>query len=781
MALLIVTLGFFGDTLFSSSQVVLSHSLTDLARQFVYWRDFGFSQLKQGNLALWNPYIFSGAPYFGGFQSALLYPPNWFYLILPLSKAINFGIALHVFLAGLFMYLWTSQRGIHFAACLMSALLFMFCGAHSLHVYAGHLTNLCTLTWTPLLFLAIDGYFKKLSSAWVWVGVLAISMQILAGHPQYVFFTAVAAGIYTLLRLPQRGRWWQVLLGTSAMYTGAALLCAVQLLTGLQATSESVRAGGISYAMASMLSFPLENFVTLLAPGFLGDMISFPYWGRWYLWEMCLFMSVTGLVLAIYGALSGDRKTRCFSVTMVAVLLILALGSYSPLFKFLYHWIPGFGLFRSSSKFILLASLFALMLAAIGLDRLLRDKFSSWLSPVLLSFGLLTGLLGWWIHAAAGAGSQGLWARWVDRMGTSSEVYLNLAAYQNPSFVRDSGVFAAKSLFVCSFTLLLLSILFFLAHRWRRAVYLIALLSVLEVLWFAGTARATFDLELTRFPEVKGFLETQPGDYRVLFPGVPNMTMSLGENNLWGYDPSVLRRYAEFMHFTQDLNPDQASQYLKFTRVHRLYEILRCRYLFQPKDDQIEVQTIPNTLPRLQLVQEWIVLTDRDQILNTIGSPTFNPRKVVVLEQTPIPAPVSGEVQGIARVTESSTDHLVIEASLSAPSILLITDNYSRGWRGWALPGSVQHRYTVLPANYTFMAIPLSAGTHRIRLEYLPVAFQIGKWISIISLMICLAVAGRRVRSRVFPASVGGASTAVPQRPNNSPNQSLDAGGSAHG
>ena len=65
MTLLLVTLGFFGDTLFSSSQVVLSHSLTDLARQFVFWRDFGFSQLQQGNLALWNPYIFSGAPYFG--------------------------------------------------------------------------------------------------------------------------------------------------------------------------------------------------------------------------------------------------------------------------------------------------------------------------------------------------------------------------------------------------------------------------------------------------------------------------------------------------------------------------------------------------------------------------------------------------------------------------------------------------------------------------------------------------------------------------------------------
>ena len=83
VALLILfglTLLMFVDVLFSPRGVILSQLGTDLSSQFVYWREFGFSQLGQGNLALWNPHIFSGMPYFGGFQSALLYPLNWLFL-----------------------------------------------------------------------------------------------------------------------------------------------------------------------------------------------------------------------------------------------------------------------------------------------------------------------------------------------------------------------------------------------------------------------------------------------------------------------------------------------------------------------------------------------------------------------------------------------------------------------------------------------------------------------------------------------------------------------------
>src|SRR5208283_4452112 len=169
----------------------------DISSQFLGWREFGFTQLGHGNLALWNPYIYSGAPYFGGFQSALLYPPNFLYLLLSLPKAINWGIALHVFLMGVFMYLWVSYRGLHPFACILSSILIMFCGAHFLHVYAGHLSNLCTMVWTPLIFLSIDIIFTEQSFGGCLLGIFAVTMSILAGHPQYVFYTAITVAIYS--------------------------------------------------------------------------------------------------------------------------------------------------------------------------------------------------------------------------------------------------------------------------------------------------------------------------------------------------------------------------------------------------------------------------------------------------------------------------------------------------------------------------------------------------------------------------------------------------------
>ena len=52
-----------------------------------------------------------------------------------------------------------------------------------------------------------------------------------------------------------------------------------------------------------------------------------------------------------------------------------------------------------------------------------------------------------------------------------------------------------------------------------------------------------------------------------------------------------------------------------------------------------------------------------------------------------------------------------------------------------ALPGSSQEHYDLLPANYILRAVPLGAGNHRLRIEYEPLGYRIGKWISLVSLM----------------------------------------------
>ena len=326
---------------------VVSEAHCDICLQYAPWRDFGFSQLRHGNFALWNPHIYSGAPFFGGVQSGLLYPLNFPYLFLPLARAINMGVALHVFLGGLFMYLWASRRGLRFLACLFCGVLWMFCGQHYYHIMAGHLTGLISTAWIPLLFLALDGMFEDetpLDSAlrtpqlrkfkWILLGSLTIAMMALGGDPQYLFHVGVAAAIYSGLCLVRAANRMRILTGLAAMCAVGAAIAAVQLLSGMETTAESLRGGhGVTYDFARVFWLPPENFLTFLAPGFFGPEVwngVFRYWGRCFLWEMCLFIGVTGLLLAIYGAIAGERAKRRFSLAMVLALLVLALGAWLP-------------------------------------------------------------------------------------------------------------------------------------------------------------------------------------------------------------------------------------------------------------------------------------------------------------------------------------------------------------------------------------------------------------------------------------------------------------------
>jgi len=149
-------------------------------------------------------------------------------------------------------------------------------------------------------------------------------MQIFAGDFQACFYTAVAAGLFMAFGLIDSPRRTTALIGVLGMYAGAAALGAVQLLTTFQAASESIRGGGVTYEFASTVSLAPENAFTLLAPGFFGNGINLPYWGRWPWWEMCLFIGVSGLALAVYGAIRGKRELRRRLVPLLAIMFVLA-------------------------------------------------------------------------------------------------------------------------------------------------------------------------------------------------------------------------------------------------------------------------------------------------------------------------------------------------------------------------------------------------------------------------------------------------------------------------
>ena len=147
LALFFLSLFFFYDLL--EKRFLLIER--DLGPYFIPPRFFWVESIKHGSFPLWNPYQFSGQPFFANPQHALLYPLNGLFFLLPFDVALNGIIILHFFLGGLFTYLLLRDFKINVTGSLISGLTFMLSGyllsVHSL------LTIFLSSVWTPLIIM----------------------------------------------------------------------------------------------------------------------------------------------------------------------------------------------------------------------------------------------------------------------------------------------------------------------------------------------------------------------------------------------------------------------------------------------------------------------------------------------------------------------------------------------------------------------------------------------------------------------------------------------------
>ncbi|MBI4676656.1 MAG: hypothetical protein HY748_03660 [Elusimicrobia bacterium] len=767
--LLALAVALCGKGLFSGGKLVLGSAHDDMALQFLPWCDFGFRELKAGNLAFWNPHIFSGIPFFADFESALLYPPNWLHLVIPLGHAVNILVTLHLFLAGFLTYLWCRRSGQDPLAAGIAGTMYMLGAPYYLGIYGGILPPLWVMTWIPAVFLSLDGWLDERDPAWCLLGMAAVALQALGGYPQLAYYTGLGAGLYLVLRLPGSPAKAVIAAGWLAVYVGGLALTAAQLLPAIGAMGESVRAGGLPLSQAAAFSFPPENLLTSVCPFFFGDMRGFPYFGRCHLFGSSLFIGVSGLVLALCGAawakgpgaggaFHGKDRRRRIAAVMAGATLLLALGTHlKPLYWTLYHLVPGYGAVRGTQKFLVLTSLFLAWLAGAGLQDLLREPgrrtASALATLAAAAAAACAGLWGWasGVHGTAGAA----WTRLLRVIEDSGECLLApLALIRHPVFVEQSLASSSARLTEAAGMLALVAALLWLVRHSRRWAVALGLLAVCELVLFARATTAVMSSRPAYPAEWRNVLERNPGDYRILHAGTgsPNIAMTAGLHDVMGYCPLPLKRYADFLSWTQGLEPGTSFPLPRLRRVDRAFEMLRLRYVFSA-GRKPSVQELPSPMPRLNLVHDWKLVHGPAEALKSLGQPGFDPRRTVILESPPDPLPgkaggaacaEGAGAGGTATILRSSTDDIEIAADLPEPAILLVTDSYSKGWSARPLdPGpkaqGPQASYQVLPADSTLMAVPLAAGRHRFLLEYAPPMFRLGLIISLVSLTVFAA------------------------------------------
>src|SRR4051812_35727088 len=206
----------------------------DVQYYFIPYHELVKSFFEKGWLPLWNPYAFSGIPLLGDGQTAMFYPPNWLFLILPVAVAMNYVVLIEFSLAGTGMFVFGRGLGLGRTAATLAALAYMFNGFLTTRVV--HLSIMSGAALIPFVFWSADWLRRQPGPRSFTVAALMVGLQALAGHPQIPVYTGAALVIYLVVRealSPGAARGRRVLLTLGrlvATYVVGYALGGIQLL-----------------------------------------------------------------------------------------------------------------------------------------------------------------------------------------------------------------------------------------------------------------------------------------------------------------------------------------------------------------------------------------------------------------------------------------------------------------------------------------------------------------------------------------------------------------------
>jgi hypothetical protein len=390
---------------------------------------------RHGMWPLWNPWSFGGQPFLSAGQSGPLYPPNILFVCLPIQTALRVSYSLHIMwgACGAYILMYALARSRIGAAAAAAA--WMTSGPlleHEIHTQMFEAA--CWLPWIVWLALRL---LKGAGRGTMLALSACIAAQILCGHPQVTFMTALFVVVQCLLRcIPwsDRPRLGAVLRLGCAGLLGAAL-GAAQWAPTLDLTSYSSR---IAQPVSFLLEGSLPPWVLLqwLIPlPFGGGYTGVPFhWAnavRFYIynfWEVGCYVGVVVLLAAFVQLqrsvihilnpawrrlrerssdavslkpvrqaedLSRKADVETLRLGVAAILYtLLALGGWGPL-TFVLTRVPGFDFFRDPGRYMLLADLCVAAIGGIAVRDWVRTGWSWRWRAVLGGWAAMVVLMLW--------------------------------------------------------------------------------------------------------------------------------------------------------------------------------------------------------------------------------------------------------------------------------------------------------------------------------------------------------------------------------------------------
>ncbi len=486
---------------------------------------------RRWSIALWNDSIFGGVTNLGNPSAATIYPFRLLTLLFGVNRSMGVIVALHVVLLGLGFVLLARSLRLHVVAATTGGCALVLSGMTL--TKALQFEQIMVIAWMPWLVLAIRATMR---GTWPWrptAGLaVVVAATITAGHAQMTFELVFVATATVLACVD--GTTWRRTVHVGMAGLLGALMAAPELIAVAVATKRSAISGGRT--TAQLLDPQLSLVRRAVARALLGSISTenpAVFLGQF---EGIAFVGVVAGALAVLGVVHGlTERTRRQWTAAFAILALFGLmwstGPRTVIYRVARRLLPGFDLAWAASRWLVVVAFVALVLAAIGLDALLRRTVTR------QSFAITAALLA--VGAAALAATDAAPGETLVQWAAIALVVtgaIGLAVFGARSGWRTTGALLVAILLLLELGLMSFHSLPFFAESSTpldSPTYRTATTD-----WLRG--RPGYTLALTD--------DLRPPDYSL--PGLrPNANVLVGIRSVDGYDGGVqiTQRWADML------------------------------------------------------------------------------------------------------------------------------------------------------------------------------------------------------------------------------------------
>lgn len=753
----------------------------DLSPYF-YPMKFTLAQsLKAGELPLWDRHMGMGYPLMADFQSSPFYPPHLFYLCFPFFGAVAAIFLFHYLLAAVGAYLLCRRWSYPIYLALVGGLLFALGG---ITVSLSNLLNhFQAAVWLPWVLLFGEKVFERHS----WRNFVLFSCvtlcQFLAGSPE-LYGMSIILVVLDGLRLKYDGvttykRLAMIVVPAQLLVIAAAM---AQVLPTAELLSQSRGSRFIGYPEAVMWSLQPLSLINLfildkgVETALTGGIELFlaretPFFVTYY-------MGAAALVGIVLWASHASIRELAVLAGLVAVSIVVALGHHTPVYWFLFQYVPLFRVFRFPEKFFFFTNALLLLAVVRGFHGFFYRDYKLLRGAFVALCALCAGFAGVYVFFQL----QPIYLIRLTNWATGSH-----AAISELSSVSGILVSLERQ---TALTIAVAGLVMLRAKALLRTSAFAALFVGL-VLADLTSAHAPYqyllDPSVTQKPKILSPSEIglnrvfyhppgrnlHPNYFTILrrprFEEIPELVFGNLMPNAGVFDG---------VDYMQEIDAMGRWPYITFLDVgpalapearYRLLGALNVKYIvalkpLPPEKGITPVGEFPKypswlyrverVVPRAYIVPDWAVETDFEKTLETLARADFDPLAKALLAEPPTVPKPEKRSGGAAGITQYTNQRVTIRASLEGSGLLVLADSYFPGWRVYVdgREGKIER------VNLFFRGVMLPAGEHVVEFDYAPRSFAVGLAISLATIggvVIGSLIASRR-RARADAAPIQG-------------------------